>query len=79
MQLNDQQREKLAAIAKSDVGVFLRSILQGYILEIKDDCVFKDLTKEAAKEAVSKLAELDNKLAVLSGAEPASPSKKMFE
>ncbi len=78
MILNDKQREHLKRLAPTTDGVFLRELLDAYILEIKDDCVTTDLSKEGAKEAIQKLAELRNKLDVLAGNEPAKSPKEMF-
>lgn len=77
MQLTDQQRERLKVLSSSDDGAFLREILDRYILELKDDAIFGELPKDAAKAAILKLEELKNKMSVLSGGK-AAPSKNMF-
>lgn len=78
MILNDKQREQLKRLALGSDGPFLRELLDAYILEIKDDCVTSDLSKEAAREAIQKIAELRNKLDVLSGSKTEPSKKEMF-
>ncbi len=76
MILTDLQRARLEQIAKSTDGPFLRELLEAYILEIKDECVLKDLSKEAARIAIEKLDELRKKFVALSGEAPPKPSNQ---
>lgn len=67
MKLNEQQRAWLESIAKTTDSKMLCSILEGYIIELKDEVLDERLTPSIGKAAVGKLAELVNKILVLSG------------
>jgi hypothetical protein len=76
MKLSPHQVERLKLIAKTDDGNFLQSILQAYILEIKDECLEEKIEPKAAKVAISKLEELSGKLGILSGdTAPKAPTR----
>lgn len=67
MRLTETQRAWLESIAKTNDGKMLCSIIDGYILELKDEVLDERLSPSIGKAAVTKLAELVNKIAVLSG------------
>ncbi len=77
MNLSPQQVEILRRIAKSEEGRFLQEVLFAYILEIKDECIFGDLSKEAAKSATAKLEEFRDKLGRLAADQPVDVAKNI--
>ena len=72
MKYNPQQLAFLKRFAGSDDGRAWLDIVECAIIQIKDDCVLGDLSKEAAKAAIGKLEELVNQqILFASGKDPA--------
>jgi len=67
MRLTEPQKAWLEGISKTADGKMLCSILDGYILELKDEVLDERLAPAIGKAAVGKLAELANKIAVMNG------------
>ena len=75
MKYKPQQIEFLKRFAQTDDARAWREILECAIMEIKDDCVLGDLSKDGAKAAVEKLEALLNRLTLL--AEGKNPDEKV--